>query len=589
MRVLVINCGSSSVKYQVVDPTRGTVHAAGRIERIGEGRTHEDALGEMLAAVRDREIDAVGHRVVHGGERFHTATRIDDSVITAIEDCTRLAPLHNPANLAGIRVARKARPEIPHVAVFDTAFHARLPRRARTYAIDPALAARHAIRRYGFHGTSHAYVAHRAAEYLGRPLDDLRLITCHLGNGASVSAIEFGHSVETSMGMTPLEGLVMGTRSGDLDPGVVLELLRSESRAVEDVEHILRRESGLKGLSGIGEDMRDIEAAAANGNDRARLAIAVFVHRVRKYIGAYAGVMGGVDAIVLTGGIGENSASMRERILGRFDFLGLVLDEHRNQDAKVTREDPIADVTAPNARVRALVAATDEELMIARETAAVVAGKTQVVEPGPIPIAISARHAHLDQGTLEKLFGEGAVLTPFRDITQPGQYACEETVNLVGPRGRIEGVRVIGPLRRRTQVEISRTDEFHLGVDAPIRRSGVLDGSAPITLEGPADAVQLEEGLICAQRHIHMTPEDARRFGVKGGDEVDVAITGGPRDLVFGDVLIRVSASYKLEMHIDTDEANAAELQRRSEGTLVFSEVGDRARADIRSKRLREL
>jgi acetate kinase len=589
VRVLVINCGSSSVRYQVLDPSRGTVHARGKIERIGEGRTHQEALAEMLAAVRGHQIDAVGHRVVHGGEHFHDATRIDDAVVAAIEGCVRLAPLHNPANLAGIRAAREAFPNVPHVAVFDTAFHARLPRRARTYAIDPELAAKHAIRRYGFHGTSHAYVAHRAAEYLGRRLEDLRVITCHLGNGASVSAIEFGHPVDTSMGMTPLEGLVMGTRSGDLDPGVVLQLLRAESPAVDDVEHILRRESGLKGLSGIGEDMRDIEAAAASGNDRARLAIAVFVHRVRKYIGAYASVMGGVDAVVLTGGIGENSASMRERILNRFDFLGLIVDEHRNQDAKVTHQHPVTDVSTPNARVRALVAATNEELMIARESAAVVAGKTQVSELGPIPIAISARHAHLDHETLEKLFGKGAKLTPARNITQPGQYACKESVNLVGPRGRINGVRVIGPLRERTQVEISRTDEFHLGVDAPIRRSGVLDGSAPITLEGATGTVQLEEGLICAHRHIHMTPEDAERFGVKAGDEVDVAVTGGPRELVFGDVLIRVSPSYKLEMHIDTDEGNAAELPRLSDGALVFNQVSGTAHADIRAKRLREL
>lgn len=580
MNVLVINCGSSSVKYQVLNADTGEALRAGKIERVTD---HAAALDEVLAAVGDVAVGAVGHRVVHGGDAFHDACVIDDEVLAAIEACVPLAPLHNPANLAGIRGARARLAGVPQVAVFDTAFHARMPRRSRTYALDVGLAEELGIRRYGFHGTSHAYVAQRAAEHLGRPLDELRVVTCHLGNGASACAIEFGHSVDTSMGMTPLEGLVMGTRSGDLDPGVVLELARA--RGVDEADRLLNRHSGLAGLSGRGNDLRDIEARAAEGDDRARLAIGVFAHRVRKYIGAYAAVMGGLDAVILTGGIGENSAQMRLRILQRLEFLGLRVDEDRNADAAVSHAAPVADVAAASSRVRALVVATNEELMIAREAARVAGGAKQVRTPGPIPIAISARHVHLDRATMDLLFGPGSELTVYKEISQPGQYAAEQQVALVGPRGRIERVRVLGPLRPATQVEVSRTDEFALGVDAPIRNSGQVKGSAPIILEGPAGRVELSEGLICARRHIHMHPDDAEAFGVVDRDEVEVAITGGPRDLVFGDVLVRVSPKFRLEMHIDTDEANAAELSPGAEGALVYARPEQPVTATIQRKR----
>lgn len=571
MKVLVLNCGSSSVKYAVIDPLTETVATGGQVERVGRELDHREAVQKVLAAAAEHTIDAVGHRVVHGGD-FHDAQVIDDAALTAIEACSPLAPLHNPHNVTGIRLAREALPRIPHVAVFDTAFHARLPRRARTYAIDVALAEKHRIRRYGFHGTSHAYVAARAAAHLGRPLAELRLVTLHLGNGASACAVEFGHSTETSMGMTPLEGLVMGTRAGDLDAGVVLALMRAEGLDANAVDALLNQKSGLAGLSGIGNDLRDIEARAAEGDDRARLAIAVFAHRAKKYVGAYAACMGGLDAVVLTGGIGENGAAMRKRILQRLDFLGLVIDEDRNQDARVGDAVPVAEIHTPQSRVAALVVRTREELMIAKETAAVAFAKTHVANAGPIPIAISARHLHLDEPTFKVLFGPNATPTHYRDISQPGQFACKETVNVIGPRGRIDGVRLLGPFRKAPQVEVSRTDEFALGVDAPIRDSGQTTGSAPITLEGPAGTVHLKEGLICAKRHIHMSPADAERYGVKDGDEVEVAVTGGPRDLVFGDVLIRVNPKFKLEMHIDTDEANAAELDRGASG-VVYADV----------------
>jgi acetate kinase len=586
MNVLVINCGSTSVKYGVFD-SEETLLADGTIERVDSAGGHADAISKILAGLGSTKIDAVGHRVVHGGPDFHDSVLIDSEVVAAIEDCVALAPLHNPANLAGIAAVTLALPDVSQVAVFDTAFHARMPRRARTYAIDPDLAARHRIKRYGFHGTSHAYVAQLAAAHLERPLEELRLVTLHMGGGASACAVEFGQSVDTSFGFTPLEGLVMGSRSGDLDPGVVLELLRDQQLTVDDVERILNRESGLVGLSGVSSDLRDIEEAAAAGNDRARLAIAVFAHRVRRYIGAFVAVMGGADAVVLTGGIGENAATMRRRILQRFDFLGLLLDDNRNMSVRVSDGEPVAEISTPNSRMRALVVATNEELMIARETRKVVSGATQVVAASPLPIAISARHVHLDRETFERLFGKGAELTKHKDISQPGQYAAQEKVNLVGPRDRIDGVRVLGPLRARNQVEVSRTDEFKLGVDAPVRRSGQIDGSAPIVLEGPQGTVRLDEGLICAQRHIHMTPADAERYGVSSGDLVEIAIVGGPRDLTFGDVLIRVSPSYVLEMHIDTDEANAAELFPSDDGELVYTPVGDRMHADIRSRKPR--
>lgn len=592
MNVLVLNAGSSTLKAKVLDPSTGKELLSVSVERIGDaGVTHASAVAQVLDRAAAHAVSAVGHRVVHGGERFMGASVIDDATEAAIEACAPLAPLHNPPNLAGIRAARAALPDVPHVAVFDTAFHARLPRRAKTYAIDAAVAEKHGIRRYGFHGTSHAYVAELAAKHLGRPLSELRIVTLHLGNGASACAVELGHSTDTSMGMTPLDGLVMGTRGGDLDPGALIALLRA-GMSVDELDTLLGKKSGLAGLSGVGNDLRDIEKRAAEGDDRCRLAITVYSHRVRKYVGAYAAAMGGLDAVVLTAGIGENSVSMRQRILQRFDFVGLVLDEDRNADARVSHEKPVAEVSGETSRVRALVVKTNEELSIARQTAVVVAqaavasSPASIASPPPaIPIAVSARHLHLDAATFAILFGEGASPTRFKDISQPGQYACEEKVNLLGPRGRIDGVRLLGPLRAKNQVEVSRTDEFKLGVDAPIRDSGVVSGSAPITIEGPKGTVTLTEGLICAKRHVHMAPEDAKRFRVKDGDEIEVAITGGPRDLVFGDVLVRVSEKYKLEMHIDTDEANAAELNAGTGGELVYTGV-DMAKGELREKRV---
>lgn len=590
MNVLVINCGSSSVKYALFDGQENLV-VSGKRERLGQKtddrhETHQQAISTIFEELAEYKIDAVGHRVVHGGVECQASCLIDASVVAAIELHIPDAPMHNPYSLAAIKSAQNTVPGVAHIAVFDTAFHSSMPRRATTYAIDQDVAQRHGIRRFGFHGISHQYAAGIAAEFLQRPLDELRLITLHLGNGASACAVEFGRSAETSMGNTPLEGLVMGTRSGDVDAGVLLALLRSGEYDLDSLDELLNHQSGLAGLSGLGNDLREIEKAAAEGDERARLAINVFAHRARKYIGAYAAAMGGVDAIAFTGGIGENSASMRGRILQRLEFLGVVLDEDRNRDASVVKDKDFARITVERSRVEAIVVKTNEELMIAREAKRVIAQATPAAVK-QIPIAISGRHCHLTQETFEALFGKGATPTQYKPLSQPNQYACEERINLIGPRDRIDGVRLLGPLRSVDQIEISRTDEFKLGIDAPVRDSGNVQGSAPITIEGPAGTVQLTEGLICARRHIHMHSDDASQFGVKDKDEVSIAVVGGERDLIFGDVLIRVKDSYALEMHIDTDEANAAELGRGASGALNRVDVDD-AYANLLSVKVKD-
>ncbi len=584
MNVLTINTGSSSIKYELLDAATGSQITTGLIEGLMTSAAFQEGVVSLIAVAQEHKIDAVGHRVVHGGNKYSDAVRINNQVIDDIEHWSALAPLHNPRNLAGIRALMSAMSDIPHVAVFDTAFHATLPRRASTYAIDQKMAVKHKIRRYGFHGTSHQYVAQEAAKFMGRPLEELRLVSLHLGNGASACAIEYGRSVDTSMGMTPLEGLVMGTRSGDIDAGVLLALLRDEFDDMNELDAFLNNHSGLRGLSGLSNDLREIEAAAAGGEDSARLAITVFSHRARKYIGAYTAAMGGLDAVILTGGIGENSATLRHRILQRLDFLGITLDEDLNDSANVSHENRVENLCQSHCRTPALVVKTHEEGMIARQTEALLRLGTPA--QFGIPIAVSGRHIHLDRKTFSRLFGATAEPTHYKDLSQPGQYACQEKVNLVGPRGRIDGVRLLGPLRSKNQVEVSRTDEFLLGVDAPVRDSGRVTGSAPIRLEGPVGAANLSEGLICARRHIHMHTDDAERFGVNNRDEVEVAITGGPRDLIFGDVLVRVSPGYKLEMHIDTDEANAAELASNTNGTIVYTNV-DSATAELRATKTR--
>lgn len=361
-RIFVLNAGSSSIKYEVLDAEAGSVVTSGLIERVTD---HSAAIAEALAGIDAESIDAVGHRVVHGGSVFVRATLIDDAVEAEIERLAVLAPLHNPPGLAGIRAARAALPFIPHVAVFDTAFHATLPPESYTYALDSVIALQYGVRRYGFHGTSYQYVSARAAEVLGRPLESIRMIVAHLGNGASITAIAEGRSVDTSMGMTPLEGLVMGTRSGDIDPAVLLHLQRVGDFSASELDDLLNRASGLQGLGGH-SDMRDLLATADRGDVGAQLAVAVYVHRLKRYIGAYAAELGGVDALVFTAGVGENSDVIRARAVEGLGFLGLSIDPalnaQRSSDARVIS----------SGAVPVLVVPTNEELQIARETVDVV-------------------------------------------------------------------------------------------------------------------------------------------------------------------------------------------------------------------------
>ena len=357
MLVLVLNTGSSSIKFELIDSTTGERHGGGVVEEVVD---HESALASVVAGLSGLTVDAVGHRVVHGGEAFSAPTIIDDDMLDTLRSLVPLAPLHNPANITGIEAARRLWPGVPQVAVFDTAFHRTLPVHAYRYAVPAEWYERHGVRRYGFHGTSHAYVAGRAAEVLGSEVFDG--IVAHLGNGASITAIAGGRSVDTSMGLSPLEGLVMGTRSGDVDPTVVTHVAAATGRPIEDVFDDLNRTSGLRGLCGA-SDMREITARAASGDHTARLAIDVFAYRIKKYVGSYLAVLGGrCDALVFTGGIGQHSPVVRAAVCDGLAGLGIVLDPERNE-----RGDEV--VSADESPIAVLVIATDEELEIAREAA----------------------------------------------------------------------------------------------------------------------------------------------------------------------------------------------------------------------------
>ncbi len=392
MKVLVVNCGSSSLKYQLIDMVDESVMAKGLVERIGiEGsiltheatgkekkvieepmKDHKKALELVLEAVVNKEygaiesmdeIEAVGHRVVHAGEKFSDSVVINNEVIAALEECIELAPLHNPPNLIGIRACIELMPGVKMVGVFDTAFHQSMPASSYIYALPYEYYEKYGVRKYGFHGTSHKYVAQRTASMLGKDLDSLKIITCHLGNGASITAIDKGKSVDTSMGFTPLEGLVMGTRSGDLDPAIITFIMEKENLSVNEMNNLLNKKSGVLGISGISSDFRDIESSAKQGNERAQLALNKFNVRVKKYIAACAAVMGGVDAIVFTAGLGENSISARELICGGFEFMGMELDKEKNN---VRGKETV--VSTDSSKVKILVIPTNEELMIARDT-----------------------------------------------------------------------------------------------------------------------------------------------------------------------------------------------------------------------------
>jgi len=394
MNILVINAGSSSLKYQLLNPETQQVLAKGLCERIGidgkftykpDGKqaikeadvampTHSEAIQAVLNALVDKdngvigsmkEIDAVGHRVVHGGEKFAKSVLITDEVMAAIEECNPLAPLHNPANIIGIKACQSLMPSTPMVAVFDTAFHQTMPPVAYTYALPYEYYENDKVRRYGFHGTSHKYVAQRAAAMLGKPIEQLKLISCHLGNGSSVTAVDCGKSVDTSMGFTPLAGLPMGTRCGDIDAGIMEYLMNKYGMDIKEMLNVMNKKSGVLGVSGVSSDFRDLESAGKEGNQRAALAVEVFEYGVKKLIGSYAAAMGGVDAVIFTAGVGENGGDNRANITAGLEFMGIKIDAEKN---KVRGEE--VDISAEGATVRTLVIPTNEELMIALDTAA---------------------------------------------------------------------------------------------------------------------------------------------------------------------------------------------------------------------------
>ncbi len=397
MKVLVINSGSSSIKYQVFDMKKEELLAKGLVERIGiqgariihtpmggekivkeaEIPDHKVGIKLLIDALLDKdygvvkdlnEITAVGHRVVHGGEKFSGSVLITDEVMDALKENIELAPLHNPPNILGIEACQELMPNIPHVGVFDTAFHATIPDYAYMYALPYEYYEKYKIRRYGFHGTSHRYVSQRAAEIIGRPIEELKIITLHMGNGVSFAAVKGGKSIETTMGFTPLEGMVMGTRSGDLDPAIVTYLMEKENLTTKEIYTILNKKSGLYGLSGISNDMRDIQEEKEKRNERARIAIEVFVHRAKKYIGAYAAIMGGLDALVFTAGIGENDDLVRRDVCHGLEFLGIEFDDEVNDKLKAKE----AVLSKPTSKVKVLLVPTNEELMIARDTKEIV-------------------------------------------------------------------------------------------------------------------------------------------------------------------------------------------------------------------------
>ncbi len=588
-KLLVLNFRTGTLKYRFFDTDDESKHVEGQVEWIGESRalqTHITAHGQhtaKLGSIDHRqalqaaldllvdpkvgvlvelgEITAVGHRVVHGGDKYSSPVVINEKVLADIRSLGHLAPIHNEIEAQGIEWCQQILPRIPHVAVFDTAFHQTMPRYAFRYALPENLYTEDGIRRYGFHGPSHQYVAMMAATFLKERFSRLKIITCHLGEGASVCAIDHGRSIDTSMGMTPLEGLVMVTRSGDLDPAIVTHLMR-KGLSADEIDHLLYHESGMKGLSGLSGDTREIPDAANAGDPKAMLAAEAFTYRVRKYIGAYCAALGGLDVLVFTGGIGENAAGVRSMACQDLWSLGILLDAVKNRAVRDASAG-VADISHTDSKVKILVIHSDASRMIARETIRVLGYQvlTQRLQASqiPIPIGVSAHHLHLSQVDVERLFGPGHTLTPLSPLTQPEQFACEEQVRLIGPRGSIDRVRVLGPARSKTQVEIARTEGYRLGIHAPIRMSGDVDGTPGLILEGTAGQLELKNGVILAQRHIHMTPTDARRLGLQNGDVVRVRVEGD-RELIFGDVAVRVSPKFKLEFHLDTDEANAAQL-----------------------------
>jgi len=590
-RILALNVGHAQVRFGIYDTEDESLSVHGIFDHMNNGevsvrltaggeivehqRPHFE-LTDLFAVIFDeigtlggryafvpQEVVVIGHRVVHGGNKYYSSTLITPDVMKDIEALAVFAPYHNPVNLDGIKVAMKYFPAVPHIAVFDTAFHQTLPTYAYMYGLPYDYYKKDGIRRYGFHGTSHRYVSLKSAEVTKRPLSELEIVSCHLGIGSSMCAIDHGRSVDTTMGLTPSDGLIMANRAGNLDPAVMIHLMEHYKMSPDELSKLINSESGLKGISGISGDIREIEAAADEGVHRALLAHRVYCYQIRKTVGAYVAAMGGIDVLAFTGRIGETSAAVRSLACQGLEFMGIRLDEEKNRNLDAVASHAV--ISADDSPVKIIVIASNDERLVAWEALRATerslitrSGAEQADEP--IPIEISAHHVHLAQADVEKLFGPGHQLTPEHELSQPGQFACAEKVHLVGPKGKIANVRVLGPTRKETQVEIAMTEQFKLGIQPPIRESGDIAGTPGITLEGSFGSSTISHGVICAQRHIHMSPEDAMRRGLRDRYVVRVRVEGD-RELIFGDVVVRVNPNFRLAMHIDTDEGNAASIR----------------------------
>jgi acetate kinase len=589
-RILALNIGHAQVRFGIYDTEDESLNVHGIFDHMNNGdvavrMTAGGAvtehlrpkcnLSDVFAAIFDevgklggryafipQEVVVVGHRVVHGGNKYYSSTLITPTVMQDIEQLAVFAPYHNPVNLDGIRTAMKYFPAVPHVAVFDTAFHQTLPTYAYMYGLPYDYYKKDGIRRYGFHGTSHRYVSLKSAEVTKRPLSELEIVSCHLGIGSSMCAIDHGRSVDTTMGLTPSEGLIMSNRAGNLDPAVMIHLMEHYKMSPDEMSRLINAESGLKGISGISGDIREIEAAADAGHHRALLAHRAYCYQIRKTIGAYVAAMGGIDVLAFTGRIGETSAAVRSLACQGLETMGVRLDEDKNHNLEPVTSHAV--ISRDDSAVKIIVITSNDERLVAwealRATERTLVARSGEAAEEPIPIEISAHHVHLSQEDVEKLFGPGHQLTPEHELSQPGQFACAEKVHLVGPKGKIANVRVLGPTRKETQVEIAMTEQFKLGIQPPIRESGDLANTPGIALEGPGGASVIPRGVICAQRHIHMSPEDAMRRGLRDKYVVRVRIEGD-RELIFGDVVVRVNPNFRLAMHIDTDEGNAASIR----------------------------
>jgi len=588
VKVLVIESRPTELRYTYHDVNCELHNREGVVEGLGTEQaqhtvnalrgktvtpapgTREGALGAILSSLTEgeeplktlNELTVIAHRVPYGGESYAGPVTVDDQVISALRGLPAVAPPEAPANLEVIELCRRLAPEVPQVAVFETAFYQSLPPHVFLYALPYDLYREQGVRRYGCDGLAHQQAALLAAEHLEQPLVELRLVTCCLGSTSSVCAVERGRAIDVSAGLGATGGLPGPAWPGDIDPAVIFHLGRSQGLSLAELETLLTQGAGLQALSGVPGALGELTAAAEAGSGRAELALELFAHAVKKLVGAYLAVLGGIDALVFTGSVGESAAELREHVCLGLGELGLRLDPGLNQ-APQAAGSGVSDIAETRSPVKILVAPSDTHRMVASEALAALGHQALaavfLTRRRPIPISISAHHVHLTQEHVEALYGAGHQLTVRSPLSQPGQFASEETVTLVGPRGNVERVRVLGPVRKESQVEISRTEEFKLGIDAPVRASGDIQGSPGLRIEGSAGAVDLPQGAICAARHVHMSPEDALRFGLRDRDTIVVRVEGG-RGVSFRDVLVRVHPDFRLDMHVDTDEGNAAEL-----------------------------